>query len=184
MILLNYNDMFLVITLYRHENAHIQTIVLMKHYFTILTRNQLNWELISNGIFQRYTIQPMMRFWKEELSQASAEVIADLWYIGLKRPQATLGTTTQTGIRSAMLVLERRYRDDRVFSMCWLNARFATDTLFSDVKSLNQNTCAQVFSHKVGFNATYPMVFPTGESFGILVQRLQPWFWNSRAFDV
>ena len=47
-----------------------------------------------------------------------------------------------------------------------LNAQFATDTLFSDVKSLNQNTCAQVFSHKVGFNATYPMVSSKGDSLG------------------
>ena len=47
-----------------------------------------------------------------------------------------------------------------------LNARFATDTLFSDVKSLNQNTCAQVYSHKVGFNAVYPMTNSTGDSLG------------------
>ena len=50
--------------------------------------------------------------------------------------------------------------------MCQLNARFVTDTLFSDVKSLNQNTCAQVFSHMVGFNATYPMVLSIGDSLG------------------
>ena len=45
-----------------------------------------------------------------------------------------------------------------------LNARFAPDTLFSDVKSLNQNKCAQVFSHKVGFNSTYPMKSSTWDS--------------------
>ena len=45
-----------------------------------------------------------------------------------------------------------------------LNAQFATHTLFSYVKPLNQNTCAQVFSHQVGFNATYPMVLLTGDS--------------------
>ena len=50
--------------------------------------------------------------------------------------------------------------------MRWLNARFATDNLFSDVKSLNQNTCAQFFSHKVGFNATYPMESSKGDSLG------------------
>ena len=49
-----------------------------------------------------------------------------------------------------------------------LNARFVTDTLFSDVKSLNQNICAQVFSHKVGFNATYTMESLTGYSLGYL----------------
>ena len=101
--------------------------------------------------------------------KASAKLIADLWCIGLKRSQATLGATTQRGIRSAILPLASRYRSDRVFSMRWLNARFPADALFSDVKSLNQNMCAQVFLHKFGFNATYPMVFPTGESFGILV---------------
>ena len=98
--------------------------------------------------------------------KASDERIADLWCIGLKRSQATLGATTQRGIRSTILPLARRYRDDRVFSMRWLNARFATDTLFSDVKSFNQNTCAQVFSHKVGFNDTYPMESSTGDSLG------------------
>ena len=50
--------------------------------------------------------------------------------------------------------------------MRWLNARFAMDNLFSDVKSLKQNTCAQVFSHKIGFNATYPMESSTGDSLG------------------
>ena len=52
--------------------------------------------------------------------------------------------------------------------MCRLNVRFATDTLFLDIKSLNPNTCAQVFLHKVGFNATHPMVSSTGESLGYL----------------
>ena len=47
-----------------------------------------------------------------------------------------------------------------------LNAQFLTDTLFSDVKSLNQNMCTHVFSHNVGFNATYPMVSLTGDSLG------------------
>ena len=90
--------------------------------------------------------------------KASAKLISDLWRIGLKRSQATVGVTTQRETRSAILPLSRRYRADRVFSMCRLNVRFATDTLFSDVKSLNNNTCAHVFSYKVGFNATYPMV--------------------------
>ena len=90
--------------------------------------------------------------------KASAELISDLWCIGLKRSQATLGATTKRLIISAILPLSRRYRADRVFSMRPLNARFAMETLFSDVKSLNQNTCSQVFSHKAGFNTTYPMV--------------------------
>ena len=68
--------------------------------------------------------------------RASSELIADLWCIGLKIPQAKLGATTHIGIKSAILPLARRYRSGRVFSMRWLNERSATDTLFSDVKSL------------------------------------------------
>ena len=100
--------------------------------------------------------------------KALADMIADLWSIVLNRDQATLGATTKRGIISAILPLATRYRAYRVFSMRWLNAQFATDTLFSDVKSLNQNTCTQVFSHKIGFNATYPMESLTGDSLGYL----------------
>ena len=81
--------------------------------------------------------------------KASAELIDDLWCIILKRSQATLDATTQRGIRYAILTSARRYRPDRVFIMRGLNARFATDTLFSDVKSLNHITCAQFFHTKL-----------------------------------
>ena len=111
-----------------------------------------NDEILSRRTFVSY----------ERHLKAPAELISDLWRIGLKIYQDTLGATTQRGIRSTILPLSRRYRYDRVFSMRRLNARFAIDTLFSDIKSLNQNTCAQVFSHKVGFNDTYPTI-PLGK---------------------
>ena len=50
--------------------------------------------------------------------KASAGLIANLWCIGLKRSQDTLGATTKRGIISAILPLARRYRDYRVFSTC------------------------------------------------------------------
>ena len=90
-------------------------------------------------------------------------MIDDIWCIGLNRSQSTLGATAQRGIISDILTLARIYRADRFFIMRRLNAKFATDTLFSDVKSLNQNTFAQVFLHKVGFNDTYPMVSLAGD---------------------
>ena len=115
----------------------------------------------NDEIPSRRTFVSHARHFKE-----SAELIDELWCIGINISQATLGATTQRGIKSAILPLARRYRADRVFSMRWLNARFATDTLFSDVKSINQNTCTKVFSHKVSFNTTYPMVSSTGELLG------------------
>ena len=57
--------------------------------------------------------------------KASAELFSDLWCIGLKRAQATLGANTQRVIRYAILSLSKRYRADRVFSMRRLDARFA-----------------------------------------------------------
>ena len=49
-----------------------------------------------------------------------------------------------------------------------LNEQFSTYTLLSDVKTLNQNTSAQVFSHKFGLNATFPRLLFTGDSLGYL----------------
>ena len=92
------------------------------------------------------------------------ELIAKLWGIGIKRARAILDVTMQRGIRSAILPLSCRYRADRIYNLKRLDGRFATDTLFSDVKSLLQNTCAQIYSHKVGFQCVYPMVNSTGDS--------------------
>ena len=89
--------------------------------------------------------------------KASAELIDDLRCIGIKKEKATLDATTQRGTRYAILPLRRRYRADRVYILKRLNTRFATDTILSDIKSLNHNVCAQVFSYKFGLSAAYPM---------------------------
>lgn len=49
---------------------------------------------------------------KERHKKLTAKSISDLWCIGLKRARATIDATTQTGIRSAILPLSRRYRAD------------------------------------------------------------------------
>ena len=89
--------------------------------------------------------------------KASAELISDLWFIGIKKAKATLEATTQQCIRSAILSLSRRYQANRVYSLKRINKRFSTDNLFSDIKSLNQNVCAQLFIHRVGLSAVYPL---------------------------
>lgn len=57
-------------------------------------------------------------------------------------------------------------RADRMYRMKRLDAKFAMDTFYSDIKSLNQNTCAQIYSTKFGFSAVYPMIRATGETIG------------------
>ena len=98
--------------------------------------------------------------------KASAELIADLWYIGIKKAKSPLEAATQRGTRSAILPHSCMYRSDRVYSWNILNARFAIDTIFSDIRSLNQNACAQVFSHKVGLSAIYPTRAGSGYTIG------------------
>ena len=95
-----------------------------------------------------------------------ATSLAEMWGIGIKRASATIQCTTQRGVRSAILPLSRRYRADRMYNLKRLNSKFATDTFYSDIKSLNQNRCAQIFSHKVGFSAVYPMERATGDTIG------------------
>ena len=98
--------------------------------------------------------------------QANAQNIASMWGIGINRAKATIQCTTQHGVRSALLPLSRRYRADRMYNLRRLNSKFATDTFFSDHKSLNQNTCAQIYSHKNGFSAVYPMTKANGDTIG------------------
>ena len=92
--------------------------------------------------------------------------LAESWGIGPKQAKATLMATTQRGTRSAILPLSRRYRADKMYRMKRLNTKLATDTLYSDIKSLNQNICAQVYSTKFGFAAVYPMHRATGDTIG------------------
>ena len=77
----------------------------------------------------------------ERHTKMTAIEIGELWGIGPKRAEATLRVTTQRGTRSAIMPISRRYRADRMFQVKRLNGKFATDTLFSDEKSLLQNTC-------------------------------------------
>ena len=93
----------------------------------------------------------------ERHRKVSADHLSELWHIGPKRVKATIKATTQNGIRSAILPLSRRYRPDRMYKVKRLRGRFATDTVYSDVKSLLGNTCVQIYTHKIGFAISYPL---------------------------
>ena len=102
---------------------------------------------------------------KKRHAQLTAESLAELWGIGPKRAKATLLTTTQNGIRSVILPLSWQYRADQMYNIKRSRGRFTTDTFFSDMrKSIHGNTCCQVFSHKVGFQACYLKPNAKGES--------------------
>ena len=102
----------------------------------------------------------------ERHRKVTSDSLAELWQIGPKRARATLDATTQHGVRSAILPLSRRYRSDRMYSVKHLRNRFATDTVYSDIKSLLGNTCAQVYTHKIGFAVCYPLTAAKGDAVG------------------
>ena len=103
---------------------------------------------------------------QERHERATADTLAERFCIGYEQAKATLAATQQRGVRSAILPLSRRYRADRMYSVKRLNGKFATDTLWATVRSLRQNICAQVYSHKCGFQAAYVMTAATGDTTG------------------
>jgi hypothetical protein len=78
----------------------------------------------------------------------TAEEISRKFGVGLETIQKILKATTQLGIRHAVHPLSRRYRTD-VLQSKWkrLNDTFYTDTMFSGIRSLSGNTCAQLFTY-------------------------------------
>jgi hypothetical protein len=85
------------------------------------------------------------------------EEVARKFKCGLDTAKQTLKTTTQyAGVRHAIHPLHCRYRVDHLdLNRRRLHDIFYTDTLFSKVKSLDGNVCAQVFT-----NGHYTRVFP------------------------
>jgi hypothetical protein len=100
---------------------------------------------------------PRTFYSKDRHTTISAEDISERWCIGLAQANKTIKVTTQRGVRSALLPLSRRYRTDRMYHKKRLRDEWATDTYFGRHKSLDGNTCAQVFANKKLFVEAYPM---------------------------
>ena len=66
--------------------------------------------------------------------EAPDELIADLWCISLNRSLATLGATTQKGVRSSVLPLARRYRAYIYFQHKTAQCAFNDRHFFWDIR--------------------------------------------------
>ena len=102
----------------------------------------------------------------ERHNKLNADGLAENWCIGPIKAMATLRATTQRFKRSAILPISRRYRTDRFYDMKRLDGHFSIDTIYADVRSINQHKYAQVYTHKCGFAVVYPMDNLTGDSIG------------------
>ena len=79
------------------------------------------------------------------------------WYIGLGQATQTLKVTTQQLMRSAILLLARWYRVDRMFIRLHIHGTIYTDTMNFCYKSLDGNKHAQIFANESFFATAYPM---------------------------
>ncbi|MGH7954900.1 MAG: hypothetical protein ACREOZ_02950 [Gloeomargaritales cyanobacterium] len=94
----------------------------------------------------------------ERRSNVDAATLGRRWGISQFVASKTLHATTQRGVRNLTSPLDRRFRTRQSqFRYPHLRTHLYSDTMFSDVKSLRANTCAQVFVTADEFNRVYPM---------------------------
>eukprot|EP00957_Ditylum_brightwellii_P185341 14112565-Ditylum_brightwellii.AAC.1 len=76
-------------------------------------------------------------------TDVSPEDLSKQWHISVSQAMKMLCKTTQKFLRSAILLLARRYCTDRVFTRKTLQGQWATDTMDGRCKSLDGNKYAQ-----------------------------------------
>ena len=94
---------------------------------------------------------------KECPSSITPSDLSEIWYIGLGQATQTLKVTTQRLMHSAILLLARRYRADRMFIQPCICGTIYTDTMNGRYKSLDGNKHVQIFANESFFATAYPM---------------------------
>jgi hypothetical protein len=89
----------------------------------------------------------------------SARDLAQHWFIGLNTAQRTIERSTQRGVRDIASTSGYRRLKHRAHQLMYrhIRATVYTDTMFNRVKSIRQNTCAQVYVTKFHWTKAYPM---------------------------
>jgi len=74
------------------------------------------------------------------------ETLAKRWAVGIKIAHGTIKATSPHLVRNAVHPIERRFRTKNThLRYNHLKCRFYSDAFFSGVKSVNGNTCSQLF---------------------------------------
>jgi hypothetical protein len=89
---------------------------------------------------------------------AKEEILVKHWGIGLDTVHRTLTAMMQSGIRRVLHPIERSYRTRQShLRFSTLNTRFFTNTMYSMMRSIRGNSCAQVFTNGLGYGLFYPL---------------------------
>jgi hypothetical protein len=96
----------------------------------------------------------------------TVEEVCQKFRCGIETAKKTLQKTTQRGIRRSLNPLHRRYRTYHPdLHRNRLDVSFSSDTLFAKVKSLQGNSCAQLYTTGK-YTKLYPMPDKTAASIG------------------
>jgi hypothetical protein len=86
------------------------------------------------------------------------ETLAKRWAVGIKIAHETIKATSQNFVRNAVHPIERRFQTKNThLRYNHLKCRFYSDKFFSGVKSVNGNTCSQLFVTDFGYCKFTPM---------------------------
>jgi hypothetical protein len=95
---------------------------------------------------------------KEKVQVLTAPVLAKRWMISLPAAERTMKHTTTRGIRHFVHPSDRRVKTSLPhLDYPLMRHKFYTDTLFPKVKSIHNETCAQVWTDGKGYSRFYPM---------------------------
>ena len=101
---------------------------------------------------------------KERHLSVTTTILSERWLLSLAQTTATLKSTTQKIVRSAVLPLVRRYKADRLYELPCLLGDCYTDTLHGRNKSQSGDKYGQIFAKNAYFSEIYPM--DTKKKFG------------------
>lgn len=124
------------------------------------TRNDSHWSgsKRSRDVFETNSSRIARIHSSGRRDKVTPEELSKRWGIGLQTAIRTLKTTTQRGIRTHPLNLEKRVRTWNHHLKVHANrCSVFTDTMFASVKSVGGKKMAQVFVTEFGFIDFYPM---------------------------
>ena len=83
-----------------------------------------------------------------------------------------LNDMTQRGTISTLVLISRQYKADRIFQVKRLNCKLSCDTMWSDIRLLNENICTQGYTHTFELEISYPFPRIDGDCVGQSLQSL------------
>lgn len=109
--------------------------------------------------FIQYTVVIASAQLSNHCYKVSPEELAQHWNIGLALAKRTLHVTTQRGVKNLVncALVQRVKQLTLQLQSCHLQTNLYTDTMFSKLKSLQGNMCAQVFVNDTDWTCAYPM---------------------------